>query len=34
VTCNDCHGERDAGIASLIRFDLYDLLRGPVFIAA
>jgi nitrate reductase gamma subunit len=32
--CNDCHRERDAGIASLIRFDLYDLLRGPVFIAA
>lgn len=34
VTCNDCHRERDAGIESLVRFDLYDLLRGPVFIAA
>ena len=34
TACDACHKEKDAGLASLIRFDLYDLLRGPGFVAA
>jgi nitrate reductase gamma subunit len=34
VSCNDCHTARQASLAGIYRFELYDILRGPLFIAA
>ena len=34
VSCNDCHTARQASPAGIYRFELYDVVRGPLFIAA
>jgi nitrate reductase gamma subunit len=34
VGCNDCHTARQASFAGIYRFELYDVVRGPLFIAA
>jgi nitrate reductase gamma subunit len=34
VTCNVCHTARQSSAAGIVRFQLYDTLRGPLFIAA
>ncbi len=34
VACADCHTARQASLAGFVRFDLYDIARGPLFIAA
>jgi nitrate reductase gamma subunit len=34
VTCNACHTARQTSVAGIVRFQLFDLLRGPLFIAA
>ncbi len=34
VSCNDCHTARQTSFAGIYRFELYDFVRGPLFIAA
>ena len=34
VSCNDCHTARQSSVAGIFRFELYDIVRGPLFIAA
>jgi nitrate reductase gamma subunit len=34
VACNDCHTARQASFSGIVRFQLYDIARGPLFIAA
>ena len=34
VSCNLCHTARQASFAGIVRFELYDIVRGPLFIAA
>jgi nitrate reductase gamma subunit len=34
VSCNDCHTQRQNSLAGFVRFDLEDIVRGPLFIAA
>ncbi len=34
VSCNQCHTARQASFAGIVRFELYDFIRGPLFILA
>jgi nitrate reductase gamma subunit len=34
VSCNDCHTGRQTSFAGIVRFELSDIVRGPLFIAA
>ncbi len=34
VSCNQCHTQRQASVAGFVRFQLYDIVRGPLFILA
>ncbi len=34
VSCNDCHTARQTSLAGVYRFELSDVVRGPLFIAA
>jgi nitrate reductase gamma subunit len=34
VSCNQCHTARQASLAGIVRFELYDVIRGPLFILA
>jgi nitrate reductase gamma subunit len=34
TSCNSCHTARQTSAAGIVRFELYDLLRGPLFIVA
>jgi nitrate reductase gamma subunit len=34
VACNDCHTRRQNSFAGIVRFELEDIARGPLFIAA
>ena len=34
VACNDCHTQRQISFAGVVRFELEDIARGPLFIAA
>jgi len=34
TACADCHTARQKGLAGIVRFELYDVIRGPLFIAA
>ena len=34
VTCNDCHTVRQNSFSGIVRFELEDIARGPLFIAA
>jgi nitrate reductase gamma subunit len=34
VSCNDCHTQRQGSFAGIVRFELEDIARGPLFIAA
>jgi nitrate reductase gamma subunit len=34
VACNDCHTRRQVSLAGIVRFELEDIARGPLFIAA
>ena len=34
VSCNQCHTARQASFAGIVRFELYDVIRGPLFILA
>jgi nitrate reductase gamma subunit len=34
VSCNQCHTARQTSFAGIVRFQLYDIVRGPLFILA
>jgi nitrate reductase gamma subunit len=34
VSCNECHTGRQVSASGIFRFELYDLVKGPLFIAA
>lgn len=34
VSCNECHTARQTSFAGVVRFQLYDFVRGPLFILA
>ena len=34
VSCNNCHTGRQTSFAGIVRFELSDIVRGPLFIAA
>jgi nitrate reductase gamma subunit len=34
VSCNDCHTARQTSFVGIVRFQLYDVVRGPLFILA
>ena len=34
LSCNQCHTARQASFAGIVRFELYDVVRGPLFILA